>query len=192
MISSDVQPTIISATNNTYYHIYQELVSVYNQHTLGRFLLAPLRYLFRNTKYFRMVRQRRVAEVLGDNVRLCLSFYSFRPLSHAGYTILHKMIGVPVSLIFGNTETCGVCTHNVEGLHSVSLHYAATPFLCNSLRKSERNTLLVSGANIAENSRMVELDGVRWFDSGIACPFMKHHYLLHNMPLTHESSMPQS
>ena len=61
--------------------------------------------------------------------------------------------------------------------------------MCNSLRKSERNTLLISGSNIAENSRMVELDGIRWFDSGLSIPFMKNHYILHKMPTTYDLSL---
>ena len=137
-----------------------------------------------------MVRQKRVAQLLGDNVRLCLSFYSYRPLSSAGHSLLSKMTGVPVSIIFGNTETCGICTHNVEGKYTIGVTYMAVPFMCNSLRKSERNTLLISGSNIAENSRMVELDGIRWFDSGLSIPFMKNHYILHKMPTTYDSTMP--
>lgn len=184
-----MQPTVISASNTTYFNIYKELVCVYKKHVISRVLLAPLRYLFRNTQYFRVVRQRRVAQLLGDNLRLCLSFYSFRPLSNAGHKLLAKMIGVPVSLIFGNTETCGVCTHSVEGKHGIGLTYVAVPFLCNSLRKSDRNSLLISGSNIAESSRMTNIDGTRWFDSGISVRFIKN-YILHKMPTTYDSVMP--
>lgn len=189
-ICGEVQPTVISASNTTYFSIYKELVRVYKKHVVNRILLAPLRHLFRNTQYFRVVRQKRVAQLLGDNLRLCLSFYSYRPLSSAGHSLLCKMTGVPVSIIFGNTETCGVCTHSVEGKHGIGVTYVAMPFVCNSLRKSERNTLLISGSNIAENSRMVELDGIRWFDSGLSIPFMKNHYILHKMPTTYDSTMP--
>ena len=189
-ICGEVQPTVISASNTTYFSIYKELVRVYKKHVFNRVLLAPLRHLFRNTQYFRMVRQKRVAQLLGDNVRLCLSFYSYRPLSSAGHSLLSKMTGVPVSIIFGNTETCGICTHNVEGKYTIGVTYMAVPFMCNSLRKSERNTLLISGSNIAENSRMVELDGISWFDSGLSIPFMKNHYILHKMPTTYDSTMP--
>ncbi|KAK8812648.1 hypothetical protein WA538_004509 [Blastocystis sp. DL] len=188
-ICGEVQPTVISASNTTYFNIYKELVCVYKKHVLSRILLAPLRYLFRNTHYFRVVRQRRVAQLLGDNLRLCLSFYSYRPLSNAGHQLLEKMIGVPVSLIFGNTETCGVCTHSVEGKPRIGLTYVAVPFLCNSLRKSDRSSLLISGSNIADSSRMTVVDGTRWFDSGISVRFVKN-YILHKMPTTYDSVMP--
>ena len=188
-ICGEVQPTVISASNTTYFNIYKELVCVYKKHVLSRILLAPLRYLFRNTHYFRVVRQRRVAQLLGDNLRLCLSFYSYRPLSNAGHQLLEKMIGVPVSLIFGNTETCGVCTHSVEGKPGIGLTYVAVPFLCNSLRKSDRSSLLISGSNIADSSRMTVVDGTRWFDSGISVRFVKN-YILHKMPTTYDSVMP--
>lgn len=89
-ICGEVQPTVISASNTTYFNIYKELVCVYKKHVLSRILLAPLRYLFRNTHYFRVVRQRRVAQLLGDNLRLCLSFYSYRPLSNAGHQLLRE------------------------------------------------------------------------------------------------------
>ena len=60
-ICGEVQPTVISASNTTYFSIYKELVRVYKKHVFNRVLLAPLRHLFRNTQYFRMVRQKRVA-----------------------------------------------------------------------------------------------------------------------------------
>ena len=87
-ICGEVQPTIISASNTSYYAIYKELLGLYRAYPVTTFLLRPIRHLLRNTPSFRYVRQRRVSELLGDNLRLCLSFYSFRPLSKAGHTLL--------------------------------------------------------------------------------------------------------
>ena len=100
------------------------------------------------------------------------------------------MIGVPVSIIFGNTETCGICTHSVGNGNRCIRGYVAVPFVCNSLRQSERNTLLIEGSNITECNRMVELDGRRWFDSGISVLFLKDFLFVHKMPSTFCSSMP--
>lgn len=101
-----------------------------------------------------------------------------------------RMIGVPVSIIFGNTETCGICTHSVGNGNRCIRGYVAVPFVCNSLRQSERNTLLIEGSNITECNRMVELDGRRWFDSGISVLFLKDFLIVHKMPSTFCSSMP--
>lgn len=100
------------------------------------------------------------------------------------------MIGIPVSIIFGNTETCGVCTHSVCATARSILGYYAKPFMCNALRRSRRNTLLIRGSNIALNSRTVEMDGEKWFDSGISISIVKN-LIIHKMPTTYESSMPK-
>ena len=52
-------------------------------------LLTPLRHILFNTKYFHFVRQRHIADLLGDNLRLALSFYSYRPLSQEGHHLLY-------------------------------------------------------------------------------------------------------
>ena len=95
-----------------------------------------------------------------------------------------------MSIIFGNTETCGVCTHSVSTMHRCIFGYYAQPFMCNSLRKSNRNTLLIKGSNIASNNRTVSVDGQKWFDSGISIALAKH-FIVHKMPKTYESSMPK-
>ena len=101
-----------------------------------------------------------------------------------------RMLGVPVSLIFGNTETCGVCTYSIVQSNYPALGYFAKPFLCNSLRKSKGNTLLIRGSNIVGNSRMVEMDNEKWFDSGIPIS-LANHLVIHKMPNTYDSSMPK-
>lgn len=87
-ICGEVKPTVISAGNASYYAIYKELLGLYRKYPITSFLLRPIRHVLRNTPYFKYVRQQRVSELLGDNLRLCLSFYSFRPLSKAGHTLL--------------------------------------------------------------------------------------------------------
>lgn len=102
------------------------------------------------------------------------------------------MLGVPVSIIFGNTETCGICTHSVRSKKPILMGYIAKPFICNSLRRSDTNTLLISGSNIAESSRSTvdEQGSSKWFDSGISILIMKNYFVVHKMPRTYDSNMP--
>lgn len=83
-----LQPTILSASNNSYFQIFNELLAIRKATPITSFLLAPLRRLLANTQYFKFVRQRRISELLGDNLRLALSFYSYRPLSQDGHRLL--------------------------------------------------------------------------------------------------------
>ena len=101
-----------------------------------------------------------------------------------------RMIGIPISIIFGNTETCGVCTHSVSTSNRCIFGYYAKPFICNSLRKSNRNTLLIRGSNIAANSQTVVMDNQKWFDSGISISLV-NYLIIHKMPKTYDSSMPK-
>ena len=68
--------------------------------------------------------------------------------------------------------------------------YVAKPFICNSLRRSDRNTLLITGSNIADSSRMIQENGCKWFDSGISVLIMKDYFIVHKMPRTYDSTMP--
>lgn len=83
-----LQPTILSASNNSYFQICSELLAILKATPVTSVLLAPLRRLLSNTQYFKFVRQRRLSELLGDNLRLALSFYSYRPLSQDGHRLL--------------------------------------------------------------------------------------------------------
>ena len=87
-VCGSLQPTILSASNNSYFQIFNELLAILKATPITSFLLAPLRRLLANTQYFKFVRQRRISELLGDNLRLALSFYSYRPLSQDGHRLL--------------------------------------------------------------------------------------------------------
>ena len=87
-VCGSLQPTILSASNNSYFQIFNELLSILKSTPITTFLLAPLRRLLSNTQYFKYVRQRHISELLGDNLRLALSFYSYRPLSQDGHRLL--------------------------------------------------------------------------------------------------------
>lgn len=87
-VCGSLQPTILSASNNSYFQIFNELFSILKSTPIATFLLAPLRRLLSNTQYFKYVRQRHISELLGDNLRLALSFYSYRPLSQDGHRLL--------------------------------------------------------------------------------------------------------
>ena len=91
-VCNSVQPTIISASNATYYTIYKEILHMQHKHPVITILATPIRYILHNTQYFRLFRQNLVRSLLGDNLRLGLSFYSYRPLSKAGVRLLYGMI----------------------------------------------------------------------------------------------------
>lgn len=93
-------------------------------------------------------------------------------------------MGVPVSIIFGCDETCGVCTYSVDGAECYRMGYPAKPFCCNQLRQYDGRTLLIEGSNIAENSYMEEVDGVMMLDSGVSVVKMEEDLVIHKMPST--------
>ena len=89
-VCNSVQPTIISASNATYYTIYKEILHMQHKHPIITILATPVRHILHNTQYFRLFRQNLVRTLLGDNLRLGLSFYSYRPLSKAGVSLLYE------------------------------------------------------------------------------------------------------
>ena len=93
-------------------------------------------------------------------------------------------MGVPVSIIFGCDETCGVCTYSVDGAEYYRKGYPAKPFRCNQLRQYDGRTLLIEGSNIAETSYMEEVDGVMMLDSGVSVVKMEEDLVIHKMPST--------
>ena len=97
------------------------------------------------------------------------------------------MIGIPVSIVFGNTETCGVCTHSIHSSCPKLFGYYAEPFVCNSLKKSDQNTLLIKGSNVASNSHNCVVDGHKWYDSGISVS-IHNKRIIHRMPKTYDSN----
>lgn len=168
-------PTIVSASTSTYYSIFEMLHRDGHHSFFTRLLLRSARIFFKRTRFFRMVRKKRVSQYFGDHLRLLLNFYSNCPMSQLNYRILMREIGVPCSIVYGTAETCGVCLHSLESLthtRTISLHgFKAIPFKCNICCRIKDGSLLVTGSNVVDDSPCHQMmDGIRWFNTGVTVP----------------------